>query len=138
MGELIKIVDLVHDMIRLSGLSLDDIEIRYTGVRPGEKLYEELRFDEEELMPTKHPKLQTQYHRPYDPKSIRRAMRELRAAMGSNALLRSKLCELVPEYRPQTDVNGSKHAAMVPIVSLEKNMRTQPEDHRVVIGYRPR
>jgi FlaA1/EpsC-like NDP-sugar epimerase len=55
MGEPVRVVDLARDLIRLSGLGEDDIEIRYTGMRPGEKLYEELFFNEENAAPTDHP-----------------------------------------------------------------------------------
>jgi FlaA1/EpsC-like NDP-sugar epimerase len=57
MGEPIKIVDLAKDMIKLSGFNEDDIKIKFTGLRPGEKLYEELLSDSEAIMPTSHPKL---------------------------------------------------------------------------------
>jgi FlaA1/EpsC-like NDP-sugar epimerase len=58
MGELVKIVDLARDLIRLSGLEVGtDIEIRFTGMRPGEKLYEEMFFDHELAAPTEHPKV---------------------------------------------------------------------------------
>jgi len=58
MGEPVKILDLATDLIRLSGLEVgSDVEIRFTGTRPGEKLYEELFFDSESALPTDHPKV---------------------------------------------------------------------------------
>ena len=57
MGESVKITDLAKDMIKLSGFDEIDIKIKFTGLRPGEKLYEELLSDNETIMPTIHPKL---------------------------------------------------------------------------------
>lgn len=58
MGEPVRIVDLARDMIRLSGLDEgSDIEIEFTGIRPGEKLYEEMFFNDEIAEPTEHPKV---------------------------------------------------------------------------------
>jgi FlaA1/EpsC-like NDP-sugar epimerase len=58
MGEPVKIVDLARDLIRLSGLVPDvDVQIRFTGLRPGEKLFEELSLGEEDTMKTKHPRI---------------------------------------------------------------------------------
>jgi FlaA1/EpsC-like NDP-sugar epimerase len=58
MGEPVKILDLATDLIRLSGLEVgSDVDIRFTGTRPGEKLYEELFFDSESALPTDHPKV---------------------------------------------------------------------------------
>jgi FlaA1/EpsC-like NDP-sugar epimerase len=57
MGEAIRIVDLAHDMIRLSEATDDEIKVIYTGLRPGEKLFEELLMDDEHTRATPHPKL---------------------------------------------------------------------------------
>jgi FlaA1/EpsC-like NDP-sugar epimerase len=58
MGESVKIIDLAKKMIQLSGLELGkDIEIKFTGLRPGEKLYEELLAKEENTIPTHHPQI---------------------------------------------------------------------------------
>ena len=57
MGESVKITDLAKDMIKLSGFDEDDIKIKFTGLRPGEKLYEELLSESEVIIQTTHPKL---------------------------------------------------------------------------------
>jgi len=99
MGEPVRIVDLAHDLIRLSGLPKDAIEIVFSGVRPGEKLYEELYFEDEETLPTAHPKLRAAYHRPHPLAEVRQSIDTLlRLAHGPEAPLREKLHQLVPEY----------------------------------------
>jgi FlaA1/EpsC-like NDP-sugar epimerase len=64
MGEPVRIVDLAKDMIRLSGFAEEDIKIAFTGLRPGEKLYEEVLADGEQTLPTPHPKLRIARARP--------------------------------------------------------------------------
>ena len=99
MGESVRIVDLARDLVRLSGLQPDDIEIQFTGLRPGEKLYEELYFDDEEMQATPHPKLFVAYHRPYTLKDVQQAIEEVASLMHEAPdVLRLKIKELVAEY----------------------------------------
>ena len=101
MGEQIPIVDLARDLVRLSGLPSDAIEIRHIGIRPGEKLYEELYCDEEKCLATTHPKVRAAYHRPYSPVEVRQSIADLLyAAEGNDAAVRQMLKTLVPEYIP--------------------------------------
>lgn len=101
MGQPVRIIDLAHDLIRLSGLEPDkDIEIRFTGVRPGEKLFEELSTTSEGIERTTHPKIFTgTYDSPHLPGL--RAQLETLAALCKPAdplAIRKALTQLVPEY----------------------------------------
>jgi FlaA1/EpsC-like NDP-sugar epimerase len=66
MGEAVRIADLARDLIRLSGYSEDKIPVVFTGLRPGEKLYEELLADQEQTLETSHPKLRSARAREVD------------------------------------------------------------------------
>lgn len=100
MGAPMRILDLAKDLIRLSGLSEDDIEIEFTGIRPGEKLYEELYFDDEQTLTTTHPKLRAAYHRPYDVSQVENELAELaKIADSSNELICEKIMSFVSEER---------------------------------------
>ncbi len=101
MGEPVRIVDLARDMIRLSGLSEKDIRIVFTGLRVGEKLYEELLADGETTLPTVHPKLRIAKPREL-PGNI---TRDLDALLAQKRLLgeqetREMLLRWVTDYRP--------------------------------------
>lgn len=103
MGQQIPVIDLARDLIRLSGLSSDSIEIRHVGMRPGEKLYEELYLDEERMLPTGHPKVRAASHRPETPGEVRQAIEVLRNAVrGSDLEARLALQKVVPNFRPLT------------------------------------
>jgi FlaA1/EpsC-like NDP-sugar epimerase len=100
MGEPVRIVDLARDMIRLSGLKVgEDIEIEFTGVRPGEKLYEELHCRGEHHAATTHPKILVARSQDLDPAAVRQAMQRLIAV---SDLSREEILEalrgIVPEY----------------------------------------
>ena len=102
MGEPVRIVDLAADMIRLSGLRVgDDIEIEFTGLRPGEKLYEELHADGEKHLPTRHSKIMIADRQRRDPERIAESIRQLeQLANGSQAEVLQRLRQLVSEYVP--------------------------------------
>ncbi len=113
MGEPVRIVDLAKDLIRLSGLPEHAVEIMYTGMRSGEKLYEELYFADEETLPTNHPKLRAAYHRPYTLAEVREAIAQLEPLLYSpNAVVRQKLREIVLEYTPPTADAGSEKSIL--------------------------
>jgi FlaA1/EpsC-like NDP-sugar epimerase len=99
MGESLKIVDLARDLIALSGLGEDDIEIEFTGLRPGEKLYEELYFDDERRVGTSHPKVFCALHRPAELADVEAMLDELREVIDEPpGVIRARLRDLVPEY----------------------------------------
>ena len=102
MGEPVKILDLAKDMIYLAGLPENAIEIQFTGLRPGEKLYEELYFDSETTLETEHPKLRAALHRSYPIEQVRKQISTLCTLLDnvSQADLRNCLKEYVPEYQP--------------------------------------
>ena len=99
MGESIKIVDLARDLIALSGLRDEDIDIEFTGLRPGEKLYEELYFDDERRMTTSHPKVFCAMHRPAELAEVESLLDNLREVIDEPpGVVRARLRDLVPDY----------------------------------------
>ena len=102
MGEPVRIVDLARNMIRLSGLEPDrDIAIEFTGVRPGEKLHEELWSTDETVGATPHPKILRSTRPPIDAGWLEEELAELErlVAEGETLELVSKLAAMMKEPR---------------------------------------
>ncbi len=106
MGQPMRIADLAEKMIRLSGFEPGtDIQIVHTGLRPGEKLYEELLATAENTLPTHHPRILIGKVREDDPAAVRQLVesREVRSAEDAVRLMK----QLVPEYRSHNSVYSS-------------------------------
>ncbi len=104
MGEPVKIAELARQMIRLSGFSEQDIRIVYSGLRPGEKLFEELLVDDEATLPTPHAKLRVARARPPGSDGLpEEVLAWLAAALADGAdaaAVRARLKAWIPEYAP--------------------------------------
>jgi FlaA1/EpsC-like NDP-sugar epimerase len=104
MGEPIKILDLARSLIQLSGLEPGrEIEIRFSGTRPGEKLFEEMNFQAEHLAPTAHPRVRSLVSsEDVDATQFEASLNELQNAVNARDAKRSMrlLKEMVPEYNP--------------------------------------
>lgn len=119
MGEPIKIVDLAHDMIRLSEQT--DIKVIYTGLRPGEKLFEELLADDEHTRPTPHPKLRIAKAREVDAGFIESITSWLQQdRMPDDSDVRRDLKRWVPEYVAQV----RPRLKSVPVTGLLNDKKT--------------
>ena len=108
MGDPVKIVDLANDLIRLSGLSKDDIRIEFTGLRLGEKLHEELLADNEHTLHTPHIKLRIAQARKVDAAWLENLLTWFSMdATQDDAEVKRALTQWIPEYCP--DSNGVKN-----------------------------
>jgi FlaA1/EpsC-like NDP-sugar epimerase len=103
MGDPVKIVDLARDLIRLSGFGEQDIRIEFTGLRAGEKLYEELLADSEQTLSTPHPKLRIAKTNNQPDANWRNEMAAWleQPTPETDSAVRSMLKILVPEYAPR-------------------------------------
>ncbi len=120
MGEPVLIRDLAEQMIRLSGLMPDkDINIVYTGLRPGEKLFEEIFHERENLCGTRHPKLFLAGSRPVDWQWLTDELTELKDAATSRDIgkLIAHLRRIVPEYQGG---HLSDEVAPAPVLKMVK------------------
>jgi FlaA1/EpsC-like NDP-sugar epimerase len=104
MGEQVRIVDLATDLIRLSGFEVGtDIEIKFTGMRPGEKLFEELFFSATNACPTAHPKILCANNADLPTGAGEKVTALIRAAERNLPPdeLRHLISAVVPEYQPR-------------------------------------
>lgn len=107
MGKAVRIADLAKKMIQLSGLELGkDIQINYTGIRPGEKLYEELLANEENTLPTHHKKIMIAKVKAYDYNLVSEEIAELIALFHTqnNEAIVKKMKEIVPEFLSKNSI----------------------------------
>ena len=123
MGESVKIFDLAKNMIKLSGLKYpEDIDIKITGLRPGEKLYEELLANGENTLPTYHKKIMISKTRELDYTMVRSKIDELCVSnMFFNGSTVSLMKEIVPEFISSNselcslDKNATKEVKAIPL-----------------------
>src|SRR6266576_1344799 len=107
MGEPVRIIDLARSLIRLSGKSEHDVEIRFTGLRAGEKLDEELFYEHEKVTPTSCDRIKRTNGSLRDWSNLDRQLDELRASLTIDgaAPIRAKIKEIVPEYCFPTNIS---------------------------------
>ena len=122
MGEPVHILDLAEKMIRLSGYTpYTDIEIREVGLRPGEKLYEELLISDKNLHQTENSKIFVEERPRVDSDQLCRQLKRLHTAAESNDARQVVAClhELVPAFRTPEEVNSAAILAMAQVVRKE-------------------
>ncbi len=113
MGKPVKILDLAVNLIRLSGLTpYEDISIKFTGLRPGEKLYEEMLMDEEGMQETENKRIKIGHPIPVDEDTFFAKLEELnKLAVSEKEGIRDLIKEIVPEYKIQSDIALKQSAA---------------------------
>ncbi len=139
MGEPVRIVDLARQMIRLSGFEPDDdIEIVFTGLRPGEKLHEELMAEDEEVAPTPHERIRV-LHKSGSPSRPEAWLATIESAIraGESRAALELLQELVPGYRPSaTALPGAESGAPGSGRARSARRRSRPEPAFAAAGDR--
>ncbi|MBA3695855.1 MAG: polysaccharide biosynthesis protein [Methylotenera sp.] len=119
MGEPVKIAALAADMIRLSGLQTDEIKIEYVGLRPGEKLYEELLADDEHTLPTPHEKLRIAVARGVNKAWVKKLLKWIDSVQETNETdIKNELKLWVEEYIPHHHSKAENTAATIAPVTF--------------------
>jgi FlaA1/EpsC-like NDP-sugar epimerase len=110
MGKPIKIIDLARDMIKLSGFQENEIDIKFTGLRPGEKLYEELIADDEHSVPTKHRKVRVAKAKKFDASLLIDLLSWIESSHHFDEnTLKKNLRRWVEEYSPDLSVRENNN-----------------------------
>lgn len=126
MGDPVKIVDLAKDMIRLSGLTEEDVKIVYTGLRPGEKLHEELSTENESTLPTQHEKLRITLSYQVDEQWLTSLLAWFAEQPAlSDEEVKKTLARWVPEYSDK-GLAAQNPAGQVTTLNLDSSIRTSP------------
>lgn len=123
MGEPVKIIDLAKDLIRLSGFEPDvDIPIKFTGLRPGEKLFEELLLDEEGISNTGHNKIFIGKPIFTDYDYLIKELEELKevSGMGKDGNVKENIKKIVPTYSPYEELDSSKRKDLNKIIYMDE------------------
>jgi len=114
MGEPVKIAELAKDMIRLSGFQQDEIKISFTGLRSGEKLYEELLADDELTQSTPHPKLRIAVARKADAAWVKKLLKWIESCQGTDeGTIKKQLAFWVEEYVESTPKSATTNVTLL-------------------------
>ncbi len=121
MGEPVKILDLAEDMIRLSGLQpYEDIDIVFTGIRQGEKLFEELEITGENLLKTKHPKIFIGKIATYSGEDVANILSNFQKAVQENDKL--KIRALLNHFLPEANITENKTESLIAAAPKPENI----------------
>ncbi len=132
MGEPVRVLDLARDMIRLSGQTVD---IEFTGLRPGEKLAEELSDSSDDLLPTSHPKIRALRRRPSSTRRILAGLEQLEAVADQSAdEVIDALCSLLPSYRPNRPRRADSDSGEVVVVERSSDEDAVPTEAVMACG----